>query len=168
MGNTKKQGRVLVIGSIPDFHQLVGRSLEGRFELIYASNETEGLSKARTERPDVLILGYLEPRGSSFRLHKKLREGWITKHMPQLIVDTHFPGQPEKAWTPAEAMQMDAEDYLSISLNDTTSIPQAMASLGLTEKIDTKISEKANTLREAILNLNIFCVTWEQIPGRGA
>ena len=168
MDETKKGGKVLVVGSLPDFHQLVGKSLENRFDVIYASNENEGLSKARTERPQVLILGYLDPRGSSFRLHKKLREGWITKHIPQFVVDVHFSEEPDRAWTPQEAMQMDAEDYLSISLNDTTSIPQAMASLGLTEKIDTKISEKANTLREAILNPNIFCVTWEQIPGRGA
>ena len=168
MGNTKKQGRVLVIGSIPDFHQLVGRSLEGRFELIYASNETEGLSKARTERPDVLILGYLEPRGSSFRLHKKLREGWITKHILQLVVDIHFPGQPEKAWTSQEALQMDAEDYLSIGTGDVTSLIQSMEALHLTEKIDLKLGERANLLKEAILHPEIFCVTWEQIPGRGA
>jgi len=168
MENMKKQPKVLVIGSEPDFQQLTGKSLEGQFEVFHVSNENEGLSRARTERPDVLILGYLDPRGASFRLHKKLREGWITKHIPLLVVDVEFPGRPEKGWTSQEAMEMDAEDYLSISLNDTASIPQAMASFGLTKRIDTKLSEKANTLREAILNRNIFCVTWEQIPGRGA
>jgi DNA-binding NarL/FixJ family response regulator len=108
MDETKKGGKVLVVGSLPDFHQLVGKSLENRFDVIYASNENEGLSKARTERPQVLILGYLDPRGSSFRLHKKLREGWITKHIPQLVVDVHFSEVPDRAWTPQEAMQMDA------------------------------------------------------------
>ncbi|MCJ7641116.1 MAG: methylenetetrahydrofolate reductase C-terminal domain-containing protein [Desulfobacterales bacterium] len=168
MDETKKGGKVLVVGSIPDFHQLVGKSLENRFDVIYASNENEGLSKARTERPQVLILGYLDPRGSSFRLHKKLREGWITKHIPQLVVDVHFSGEPEKAWTPQEAMQMDLEDYLLIAPGDVISLTESIEALNLTEKIDAKLGEKANALREAILDPKTFCVTWEQIPGRGA
>ncbi|RPJ08045.1 MAG: hypothetical protein EHM36_05990, partial [Deltaproteobacteria bacterium] len=168
MDQMKKRRKVLVVGSIPDFHQGVGKSLETQFDVVSASNEVEGLSKARTERPQAIILGYLEPRGSSFRLHKRLREGWITKHIPQLVVDVHFPGQPAKAWTPQEAMQMDAEDYLSIEPGDVTSVAQSMEVLKLTEKIDVKLGEKANPLKEAILDPGTFCVTWEQIPGRGA
>jgi methylenetetrahydrofolate reductase (NADPH) len=168
MDEMKKRSKVLVVGSFIDFHQLVGKSLEGQFDVIYASSENEGLTKARTDRPQVLILGYLEPRGSSFRLHKRLREGWITKHLPQLVVDVHFPGLPDKALTPEEAMQMDAEDYLSIAPGDVTSLAQSMNALNLTEKIDVKLGERANTLKDAILDPKVFCVTWEQIPGRGA
>src|SRR4030042_1379459 len=149
MDKMKKRRKVLVVGSVPDFHQVIGKSLEGQFLVIYASSESEGLSKARAERPDVLILGYLDPRGSSFRLHKKLREGWITKHMPQLVVDLHFPGQPEKAWTPAEAMQMDAEDYLLISPDDAGSVAESVNALKLPKRIDTKLEEKANPFKEA-------------------
>jgi methylenetetrahydrofolate reductase (NADPH) len=168
MDEAKKRRKVLVIGGIPDFLQLVGKPLEGPFDVLTASNENDGLSKARMERPDAILLGYLEPRGSSFRLHKKLREGWITKHIPQLVVDVHFPGQPEKAWTSQEALQMDAEDYLSIEPGDVASLIESMEALKLTEKIDLKLEEKANPLREVILNPDVFCVTWEQIPGRGA
>jgi len=168
MEKLNKNRKVLVIGSIAELHQLMEETLRDRFEVIHASSESEGLSKARGERPEVLILGYLDPRGSSFRLHKKLREGWITKHTPQLIVDAHFPGQPEKAWTPAEAMQMDAEDYLSLEPGDVTSVSQALEALKLTEKIEVKLSEKANSFKQAILDPKTFCVTWEQIPGRGA
>ena len=168
MEKRKSQPKVLVIGSMPDFLQMAGKSLGDQFEVLYASNENEGLSKARTERPDALLLGYLEPRGTSFRLHKRLREGWITKHIPLLVIDIHYPEQPEKRWTPQEAMQMDAEDYLSISLDDTTALAHGMESLGLTEKISLKLDERANPLREAIVDPETFCVTWEQIPGRGA
>jgi methylenetetrahydrofolate reductase (NADPH) len=167
MENLKKR-KVLIIGSIPEFHELVGRSLEGQFEVIGASSESEGLNKARSERPDIILLGYVDPRGGSFRLHKRLREGWITKHIPQLIVDAHFPGQPQRAWTSQEAMQMDAEEYLMISPDDAGSVAESIKALKLLERIDTRLVEKENPLKEAILNSNIFCVTWEQIPGRGA
>ena len=168
MENSKKNRKVLVIGSIPEFRELIRESLQDQFEVIDASNESEGLAKARTERPDTLLLGYLDPRGSSFRLHKKLREGWITKHIPQLVVDAHFPGQPEKAWTSQEAMQMDAEEYLMISPDDVGSVAESVKALKLPERIDTRLEEKANPLKEAILDPKVFCVTWEQIPGRGA
>jgi methylenetetrahydrofolate reductase (NADPH) len=168
MENSEKKRKVLVIGSIPEFRELIRESLQDQFEVVDASSESEGLSKARTERPETLILGYLEPRGSSFRLHKILREGWITKHIPQLIVDAHFPGHLEKAWTSQEAMQMDAEDYLLISPDDAGSVAESVKALKLTERIDIKLEEKANPLREAILDPEVFCVTWEQIPGRGA
>src|SRR4030043_2225556 len=151
MEKLNQKRKVLVIGSIPELHQLMEETLRDRFEVVQASSESEGLSKARGERPETLILGYLDPRGSSFRLHKKLREGWITKHIPQLVVDVYFPGQPEKAWAPQEAMQMDAEDYLSIEPGDVTSVAQSMEILKLTEKIDVKLGEKANPLKEAIL-----------------
>lgn len=167
MENSKKR-KVLIIGSIPEFHEIIGGSLEGQFEVIGASSESEGLNKARSERPDIILLGYVDPRGSSFRLHKKLREGWITKHIPQLIVDAHFPGQPQKAWTSQEAMQMDAEEYLMISPDDAGSVAESVKALKLLERIDTRLVEKANPLKETLLNPNLFCVTWEQIPGRGA
>ena len=73
MDEMKKRRKVLVVGSIPDFQQVVGKSLEGQFEVIYESNESEGISKARIERPQALILGYIEPQGSSLQLLKKLQ-----------------------------------------------------------------------------------------------
>src|SRR4030043_1515257 len=166
MEKLNQKRKVLVIGSIPELHHLMEETLRDRFEVIHASSESEGLSKARGERPETLILGYLDPRGSSFRLHKKLREGWITKHIPQLIVDAHFPGQPEKAWTSEEAMQMDAEEYLVVSPEDVGSVAESIEALRLPEKIDVKLSERANLFREAILAPEVFCGTWEQIPGR--
>ena len=168
MRNAQKRSKVLLIGSETEFLEMAGKSLESQFDIQYAVNENEALSKARTERPDVVILEYLEPQGTAFRLHKQLREGWVTKHIPLLVVDVQLPGRPEKRWTNQETMGIDAEDHLSISVSDTASISQAMASLGLTEKINTKLSKKTNALREAILNPHTFCVTWEQIPGRGA
>ena len=168
MENFGKKRKVLVIGSIPEFRELMQESLQDQFEVVCASSESEGLAKARAERPETIILGYVDPRGSSFRLHKMLREGWITKHIPQLVVDAHFPGQVDKTWTNQEAMQMDAEDYLMISPDDAGSVAESVKALRLTERIDTKLEEKVNPLKEAILDPKVFCVTWEQIPGRGA
>ncbi|MBM4339098.1 MAG: methylenetetrahydrofolate reductase [Deltaproteobacteria bacterium] len=55
-----------------------------------------------------------------------------------------------------------------ISPDDAGSVAESVKALKLLERIDTQIEERANPLKEAILNPKVFCVTWEQIPGRGA
>ncbi len=168
MNETQKRQKVLVIGSLPDFHTLVGKPLEDRFDVIYAASEAEGLSKARVERPKAIVLGYLDPRGSSFRLYKKLREGWTTKHIPQLVADVQLPGQGEKTLTGQEAAEIPAGDTLSIGSGELNVLAGSVEALKLPEKIQAKLDQKANLFKEALLDPEMFCVTWEQIPGRGA
>ena len=72
--------RVLAVSSDLDFMETIGKALDSSFELICASTEKEGLDKAREENPDLILLGYLEPRGVSFQLHKKLRDGLNQYH----------------------------------------------------------------------------------------
>ena len=163
-----ENGRILVIGSESSFRDTMSGSLQDRFEVLHASTEKDGLSLARAERPDAILLGYLETSGSAFRLHKRLRAGWITKHIPLLVVDFLIPGQREKSWSAQEAMQMEAEDYISISPDNSSSLSRVVESVDLIERISTKLSEKANPLKGAIFDPDIFCITWEQIPGRGA
>ena len=168
MYEVEGKNRILVVGSEPDFLEMTRKALEASFELAYAPNENEGLEKARRERPDAIILGYLEPQGTSFELHKKLQGGWITKHIPLLVVDVHIDGQSRRVLTRAEGLQMEADDYISISGDDYVSLSHLVESVGLREKLNTKLRERVNTLREAILDPDTFCITWEQIPGRGA
>ena len=168
MCKSSERGRVLVAGSEPFFLETIGGALKSQFDVLVASNEKEGLLFARKERPDAIVLGYMEPQGTAFRLHQKLRAGWITKHIPLLVVDLFMPGEQNKVWTSQEAMQMEADDYISVSPDDSASAVHLIQSVGLLERISDRLSEKANPLKEAIRDPNIFCVTWEQIPGRGA
>lgn len=168
MEKVNKKTKVLVVGSESAFHDMIGKSLEDQFEVISASNDDEGLSKARTERPDAIVLGYLEPRGTSFKLHKKFRSGWLTKHTPLLIVEIGSSELSQKGWTRQEALEMDADDYITISPEDSASISRLKESVGLTEKITIRMSERESVLKEKLRDPNAFCVTWEQIPGRGA
>ena len=107
--------RILVVDSKPDFVETARKALETSFEVALASSLKEGLKKARGINPDLIILGYLEPRGSSFRLHNELRAesvASVTKNIPLLVVDVSPEEHSRKGWRREEGMQMDAEDYV--------------------------------------------------------
>ena len=108
-----KRHRILVVDSEPDFVKTVREALNSSHEISAASTRKEGLNKAKRETPHMVILGYLEPRGDAFKLHKELRETLVTKNIPLLVVDVSPEEHTRKGWRRKEGMQMDAEDYIS-------------------------------------------------------
>jgi len=108
-----KQHRILVVDSEPDFIKAVREALNSSYEVSVASTRKEGLNKAKKETPHMVMVGYLEPRGDAFELHKELRETLVTKNIPLLVVDVSPEEHTRKGWRRDEGMQMDAEDYIS-------------------------------------------------------
>lgn len=162
MEKARGESRVLVVGSEPDFLEMARGALEPSLELIIATSDGEGLDMVKKERPDAIILGYLEPQGTASGLYRRLRGGWVTRHIPLLVVDVRFDGKPRGGWAREEDMPLAAED--SISLPAAGSFETA----ALRERVNAKLGERVNLFKEAILSPETFCVTWEQIPGRGA
>jgi methylenetetrahydrofolate reductase (NADPH) len=138
------------------------------YDVSLTSDEEEAIKKAKEETPDAIILGYMEPRGSAFKLHSELREGWLTKNIPLLVVDINSDEHTRKGWRREEGMMMDAENYIAISGQDSIPVARLLDPIRIRERVNGRLKERVNTLSEAILNPDTFCVTWEQIPGRGA
>ena len=59
--------------------------LEG-FEIIAARNGDEGLSFAKSKKPDIILLDILLPRQDGFNVLKGLKEDSATKSIPVLII----------------------------------------------------------------------------------
>ena len=111
-GNGKP--KILVIGSESEFLEKAKESLDdASYDVSMTSSEEEGLEKARQENPDVIVLGYLEPRGTSFQLHRELREDLLTKTVPLLIVDVRPEEHSRKGWKRHEGLHMNADDYIA-------------------------------------------------------
>ena len=121
MGNNGGNGKpkILVIGSEPEFLEKAKESLEtSAYDVTVTSGGDDGLEKAKQENPDAIILGYMEPRGEAFKLHGELREGWLTKNIPLLVVDINSDQHETKGWRREEGMLMDADNYVAISGNE--------------------------------------------------
>jgi len=167
--NGNGRPKILVIGSEVEFLEKAKESLdETEYDVSLTSDEKEALQKAKEEVPDVIILGYLEPKGSAFKLHNELREGWLTKNIPLFVVDVNSDEHTRKGWRQEEGVQIDAEHYIAISGQESIAVTRLLDPARLRESVSECLQERVNKLREAILDPNMFCVTWEQIPGRGA
>ncbi len=165
-----KEEKILVISSETDFVAMVEEAVGSSLEVIHADNQQQGLEIARKELPDMIALGYIEPRGSAFSLHRQLKEGWITRNIPLLIVDTNPQDPARRVLTMEEGMQIEADEFISLAGKDERDAVSQLAEpiIRLREKLHTRLRERANTVKDAILRPDVFCITWEQIPGRGA
>ncbi len=161
--------KILVVSNETALPDLVRQAMGTSFEVVWAQSQQEGLEKARKEFPEVIILGYLEPQGTTFSLHRRLREGWITRHIPLLIVDIASGDGSGRALTMEEGLQMEADQYISLAgENGRTLSRLAEPIIKLRERVKEHLKERINTFQEAVLDPDTFCVTWEQVAGRGA
>ena len=86
------------------------------WELTVATGTAQALKLTASEQPAVIILGYLEPQGEAFRLHKQFRETPATENIPQVVVDVAPDEQLQKGWRKADGLRMDAEHYLCLPI----------------------------------------------------
>ncbi|MFC1912276.1 PleD family two-component system response regulator [Chloroflexota bacterium] len=105
--------RILVAETESDFIETARKAFKDFSEVTFASNLKTALDRATVEKPDIIIIGYLEPRGTSFELHRKLREGELTQDIPLMVVDVRPEEHSRKGWKREEGMLMEAEDYIS-------------------------------------------------------
>ena len=105
--------RILVAEMESDFIETARKVFKDCSEVTFASSLKSALDRATAEKPDIIIIGYLEPRGTSFELHRKLREEILTQDIPLLVVDVRPEEHSRKGWKREEGMLMEAEDYIS-------------------------------------------------------
>ena len=153
--------KVLIIDSEPDFLKKTGGALKKTYTVVTAARAEEGLDKAERERPDVIILGYLNPRGTSFKVHTELRNRPPTRDIPLLIVDVRPEEHSRKGWKMHEGLKMNAEDYTSrpVELSELTRSIEgiirrtSMEPMGLREASEQleKALERINKIEELLI-----------------
>lgn len=169
MPQTKKSEKILVISTGAELADLVKEVSGGSFEIVHATNQQQGLDMARKEFPDIIALGYLEPRGTAFELHRKLHEGWITRNIPLLLVDINPQDISKRVLSMEEGLQIEADEYINLAGDERTAVSRLAEPIGrLREKLQERFREHINPFKAALLDHDVFTVTWEQIPGRGA
>jgi len=79
--------RILVIDDEPLYHKMIAHALEAeKYQLDFASNGTEGLQKARTIKPDLIITDVMMPDIDGYEVTRLLRREPQFAHIPILVL----------------------------------------------------------------------------------
>jgi DNA-binding NarL/FixJ family response regulator len=88
--------------------------LEGKgYKVGVAANKAKAQELSKHEKPDLIILGTILPRGDAFQLHKWLRQSPDTCDVPLIVIDAAPADREAKGWRWSEGMQLEADEYLS-------------------------------------------------------
>jgi len=149
-----KDTKILIIDSEPDFVKNTEGVLNDHYTVITATKAEEGLEKAELESPDAIILGYLKPRGTSFKVHTELRSRPSTQDIPLIIVDVRSEEHSRKGWKMHEGLKMNAEDYISrpVELSELVSSIEGVIRRTSLEPMD--LIEASEQMEKALERLN--------------
>ncbi|HVN86026.1 MAG TPA: response regulator [Candidatus Binatia bacterium] len=117
--------KVLIVDDIRSEQQLIADALVPHgYHCIQASNATEAMERARSERPDVILLDIVMPGQDGFATCRQLKRDAVTKDIPVVLVSSKN-GESDRFW----GQKQGAADYLPkpFSPSDLVSIVKRFA-----------------------------------------
>lgn len=106
-----KKQFVLMVDDDDDFAQVLGAELKVRYEVIFARDRSQAQRAAMANKPGLVILGAIKPRGEAFLLHKWFKKLPMFRDIPHIVIDAPAEKQLTMGWRREEGLQMEAEDY---------------------------------------------------------
>ncbi len=105
--------KILVVDDEPDMVEMIKAVLEGAaHQVIAAYNGQEGVEKAKSEKPDAIIMDIMMPVKDGFVACKELKGDPACRDIPVLIltaVSEHF---ADSRYAKSMGLELDAEDYI--------------------------------------------------------
>ena len=84
--------KVLIVDDDRDFAQLLEFDLKkGGYETVTACNGEEGLVKAQSERPDLIILDIKMPKVDGYTFVRRLKKETDMKETPLIVLTSYEP-----------------------------------------------------------------------------
>ncbi len=79
--------RILVIDDEPVYHEMITHAVEAnKYQLDFASSGSEGLQKAKSHKPDVIITDVMMPDIDGYEVTRLLRRDPQFAHIPILVL----------------------------------------------------------------------------------
>jgi len=101
--------RILIVDDEEDILNVLKFRLEANnYEVLSASDGQEGLNKARSEKPDLVILDLMLPKLDGYKVCRMLKFDEAYKNMPVIIFTARAQKQDEEL-----GMQMGADAYIA-------------------------------------------------------
>jgi len=100
-------------------------SLETKgYQVLVAKSKDEAEDMVSSQKPDMVIVGTIRPRGSAFKLHVWLKDTPQFSDVPLLVVDAPLEERLIKGWLMDEGLELRAEDYVSKPIKSASLLPR--------------------------------------------
>jgi DNA-binding NarL/FixJ family response regulator len=166
--------KILLVDDESDFIENMQAKLVAKdWQVLTAGNRSQAEEVARHEKPDLIILGTIMPRGDAFKLHQWLKQNPNFKEVPLIVVDASPEKQLIKGWRMDEGLKLEAEQYLTKPVESASIVAWAEKFLDKTlRKIKVLVVDDHSVVREAICALlslqKDMEVIGEAVDGRDA
>ena len=104
--------RVLLVDDDRDFIESTKAVLEEKYEVLVAYDGDEGIEKARSEKPDLIILDVIMPTEDGFSAAEKLKEDPELTAIPIMMLTSFGSRVSETSIPRSRGMELDSEDYI--------------------------------------------------------
>ena len=110
----EKEPLVCILDDEPEFVRALEQLLKKKsFRVITADNRRQSEVKVREQRPNMIVLGTLTPRGDAYEFHRWLKQiPWLSE-VPVLVINARYEEELIKGWRREEGMQVDAVGFLA-------------------------------------------------------
>ena len=109
----KNKAKILIIDDDPDFVEATKLVLESKpYEVITAADGSEGIAKAKKEKPDLIILDIIMPVKDGFNAAEELKKDPELKKTPVIMLTSFSKKVSETNLSLSQGMMLDTEDYI--------------------------------------------------------
>ncbi len=109
----ERNTKILLVDDEPEFiADMQAKLLAKGWQVFAVSNRLEAEEAARREKPDLIILGTIMPRGDAFQLHQWLKQSPDFREVPLIVIDAPAEKRLLKGWRMDEGLKLEAEQYL--------------------------------------------------------
>ena len=125
--------KILVVDDEPDLVEAVSIILESKgYAVVKAYGGGEGLKKARTENPDLIVLDVMMPDKDGYEVCKELKADEKYRAIPILLLTAVISNIPTSKYTQEMGLETEADDFVVKPVEPQELVKRVEALLSLT------------------------------------
>lgn len=107
-----KQPKILLVDDDPDFVEATKTVLETKYQVVVATEGNAGIQKAKTEKPDLIILDVIMPVKDGFTAAEQIKKDPKLSKIPIIMLTSYAQRKGESNIPVSKGMMLEAEDYI--------------------------------------------------------